>query len=252
MRMSMYISQIVFLSFITASLYAQKSSFYIGAELGLSHPAIGFTDTGNSAKGGRNINQLPLWGGEFGFQYQNFWTELGLYSHDLLLTNYNFRGFGGSWHSTGGLELGNRYGYDIKLHKIRRYYLSPHIGYRMAFTRGLENEWDRYIIDSSYYPVGSFTHSNPPYFEVEQNNGLRNGIFHLLEVGLEFSHFVIEQAWRLSLTGRYAHGIQRIHESRIYYELPEGNSGNAVYWQNGGYWMAGISLSYYMYRRPKL
>jgi hypothetical protein len=249
MRTTIYILVISFL-FLTVTLQAQKNTFYIGAEIGITHPSIDFTDTGNSAKKGKDIiHQLPIWGGEIGYQHQHFWVELGCYAHDLPLANFNFRASGDYWNSTRGIEIANRYGYDIRLHKIKRFYLSPHLGYRMGITRGLENVWNTYTIDSTYYPVGYRT--DVPYYELDYNNGLTNGVYHLLETGLEFSHFVIEQGWRLSVMARYVHGFQRISESRVYYEFPDGRSGDAIFWQNGGYWMGGISLSYYLFKREK-
>jgi hypothetical protein len=196
------------------------------------------------------FNTPIIWGGYLGYHYGNFFSELAISAHDQHIRIYEFRASSGFGTSTNGLELANRYGYDLRLNKRKHYYLTPILGYRIGFGINGENEWRQSVQDSSYN--SKMTGGGVPYILLEYNSRMSNGVYHLIETGLQFSHFVFEDRWRLSLSFRYTHGFRRIAESRLSYEFPDGSSGDAAYWQNGGYWMMGIGLNYYFYRKEKI
>ncbi len=237
---------VVLISFTTIHLSAQNWELYLGGELALTYSTAYYTDTGNEADFSLMANYPPLLGTQIGGQFKKrFWTECGLFVHDLGTRRYSLRSNGGVGHSRPrNIETVLRLGYDLPIYK-RKFFFSPHLGYKLGMIRGGRNEWLPYNSDSSHFSTGNF--QNSPYLDGEINYRLHN-TYHLLETGLQLS-YLSPEGWRINLFGRYAHGFQRIIESRLYYEFPDGSSGNAVFWQNGGYWSWGLSLSYYIIHR---
>lgn len=249
MRIIIYISIISFF-LQTAKAQAPRKSFYFGAEIGVSQSIIHYSDNGNMAHSPMQFNKPIIWGGNLGYHYGNFFSELAITAHNQDVRMYRFKASSGYGTSTEGFELANRYGYDIKLHKRKHYYLSPILGYRIGFGTNGNNEWKQTVEDSLH--DSRATGGGRPLVLLDYNSRLNNGVYHLLETGLQFSHFVFEDRWRLSISARYMQGFQRIAESRLSYEFPDGSAGEASYWQYGGYWSMGIGLNYYFYKNAKI
>lgn len=236
---------IIFL--LNIPLYAQDWEIYLGGEVGLTYSTAYYTDTGNEATFRFMANYPPLLGGQIGGQFRRkIWGELGFFVHDLGYRDQCLRRGGCGVVNTRprNIESVARFGYDLPIFK-RKFYFSPHLGYKVGFIRGGRNDWFSYIADSSHFSTGKF--QNSPYVEGEINDRLHDS-YHLLETGLQLS-YLSPESWRINLFGRYAHGFRRISENRFYYEFPDGSSGNAVFWQNGGYWMWGVSVNYYIIQR---
>ena len=229
---------------IHKNLDAQRFLPYFGGDIGFSHSIPFLYDTNNELITGISINSTPTFGGYIGLKSKKkIWGELGLYAHNLGYRTECFSRLNlcGLVHLSPSLvEFANRYGYDQNIYK-KKFFVSPSLGYRLVVDPNHTDIWSSYERGSSSFVTGN--NSNSSYVNGEVNYGLGKKTYYLLELGLALK-FPFKHGWDVSIIGRYLHGFTRIYENRFFYKFEDGTTGNGVYWQNGGYWMFGISTSY--------